>query len=132
MAWLRPDRRNGYFSIVYRGMGSTRAMACFLGIDEAELKARAAQGKLDALAGTRGYEDAFMSTGVTPGKAWSGPTLVALLPKGTPGFYVNPISTNAGELEVLVQRGSRYNVLKVEADATGHITAYVELTGFER
>jgi hypothetical protein len=118
--------------IVYRGMGSVHAMACFLGIDEAELKARAAQGKLDALAGTRGYEDAFMSTGVTPGKAWSGPTLVALLPKGTPGFYVNPISTNAGELEVLVQRGSRYNVLKVEADATGHITAYAELTGFER
>lgn len=117
--------------VVYRGVGSMRAMASFLEVTEAELDKMAQDGTLGQLVGNRAHEDAFMSTGVAPGKAWSGPKLVVLVPKGTPALYVDPVSANKGEKELLIQRGSRFEVVKVEESAGG-VTVYVRLTGFER
>lgn len=117
--------------VVYRGIGSMRAMANFLEVTEAELDKMVRDGALGQLVGNRASDDAFMSTGVSPGKAWSGPKVVALVPKGTHALYVEPVSRNKGEKELLVQRGSRYEVVKVEQSASG-VTAYVRLVGFER
>lgn len=118
--------------VVYRGMGSMRAMASFLGMTEADLSKMVRNGTLDQLAGSRGKEGAFMSTAVSKGDAWSGPKLVALVPKGTPALYVDPVSAHRGERELLLQRGSRFDVVKAEPDGYGNVTVYAVLTGFER
>lgn len=117
--------------VVYRGVGSMDAMANFLHVTRAELDDRIANGTLDSFAGAAAGDDAFMSTGVTAGKAWSGPKLVALIPKGTHAMYVDPVSANRGEKELLVQRGSRFEVVKVER-SSGGVTVYARLVGFDR
>lgn len=118
--------------VVYRGIGSMRAMASFLGMDEAKLQRLVNLDKLDALVGGEAREEAFMSTGVSPGKAWSGPKIVALVPKGAHALYVDPVSANRGEKELLLQRGSRFEVVAAVLDGNGSLTVYARLTGFER
>ena len=117
--------------VVYRGVGSMDAMANFLHVTRAELDDRIANGTLDSFVGAAAGDDAFMSTGVTAGKAWSGPKLVALIPKGAHAMYVDPVSANRGEKELLVQRGSRFEVVKVER-SSGGVTVYARLVGFDR
>lgn len=117
--------------VVYRGVGSMDAMANFLHVTRAELDDRVANGTLGSFVGAAAGDDAFMSTGVTAGKAWSGPKLVALIPKGAHAMYVDPVSANRGEKELLVQRGSRFEVVKVEW-SNGGVTVYARLVGFDR
>ena len=105
--------------VTYRGMGGAGAFSAWTGIDVNNLSKKSVQ---DALIGTRLTEKGFMSTGVSTGSAWSGIRLKVYIPAGSKGMYVDPISKNSGEMELLLQRNSTFEVKEIDADpSTGHI-----------
>lgn len=105
--------------VTYRGMGGASSFSAWTGIDVNDLSKKSVQ---DALIGTRLTEKGFMSTGVSTGSAWSGIRLKVYIPAGSKGMYVDPISKNSGEMELLLQRNSTFEVKEIDSDpSTGHI-----------
>lgn len=109
-------------TVVYRGMGGADALSAWTGIPIDQLKDSSVQ---QSLVGKTLTEKAFMSTGTTASSAWSGIRLEVYLPKGTQAMYVDPISAYRGEYEILVQRNSTFDVIRVDADENGYITNIV-------
>lgn len=108
--------------VVYRGMGSQRSVARFLGVPESSLTDQVVR---DSLIGTRATEKGFLSSAIVPGSAWSGCKLDLYLPKGTQAMFVDPVSTHSGELEVLIQRNSTFEVKEIITDSYGTVTKMV-------
>ncbi len=108
--------------VVYRGMGSQKSVARLCSVSERDL---AIQSVRDALIGTRITEKGFMSTAIVSGKAWSGAQLEVYLPKGAHGMYVDPVSTFSGELELLLQRNSTFEIQDIIANSNGEVTKIV-------
>lgn len=108
--------------LVYRGMGSQKSVARLFGITEAEL---ADPNVIPSLIGKTVTEKGFMSTAITPGRAWSGAKLEVYLPKGANAMFVDPISQYSGELELLVQRNSTFVVKDIISDASGNVSKIV-------
>lgn len=108
--------------VVYRGMGSQRSVARLLGVPESSLTDQAVR---DSLIGTRVTEKAFISSAIVPGSAWSGCKLDLYLPKGAQAMYVDPVSSCRGELEMLIQRNSTFEVKEIITDSYGTVTKMV-------
>ena len=75
-------------------------------------------------------DDAFMSTtvGGEGGHFEHKPVLLMIeAPKGTPGAWVNHISHNSGENEVVLAAGSKYKVLSVSDGAYGATTIRIRV-----
>ena len=107
-------------ALVYRGMGGADAFSAWTGIPKNELNNSA---KLQSLIGKRLTEKAFMST--SPTEPWSGIQLEVYLPKGAQAMYVEPITQNKYEYEILVQRNSTFEVKGYRTDSNGFIKTLV-------
>jgi hypothetical protein len=110
--------------LVYRGMGSQRSVARLFGLTESQLS-DVVRTDVTQLIGTRVEEKGFTSTAVTFGSAWSGCKLDIYLPSGSHAMYVDPISMHSGELELLLQRNSTFEVQDIEVNAYSEITKMV-------
>jgi hypothetical protein len=108
--------------VLYRGMGGANALSAWTGIPVSQLSDKTVQ---QSLIGSRLVEKGFMSCGVTSGKAWSGIKLTVYIPKGSKGMYVDPISLNRGERELLLQRNSTFEVKEVKTDSNSQIKELV-------
>lgn len=102
-------------TILYRGMGSERSLAQALGVDETNVASIINDG---SIVGQRFIEKGFCSTGINSGAGWDKEVVLEIIaPKGTQGMYVDLISSVRGEQELLLQRGSIFEI--VEAVDTG-------------
>lgn len=99
-------------TLLYRGMGRNRTLARALNITEEELEIAASDG---SLIGMRFREKGLCSTGINANKGWDKPvSLEIVAPKGTKGMYVDPISENRGEKEVLLLDNTEFEILEVK------------------
>ena len=103
-------------------MGYIDALSDWTGISVPDLATQQVQKRL---IGTRLTERAFMSCGTHDDSAWDGIKLEICVPAGTHGMYVDPISANQGEYELLLQRNSTFEVKEVKADGRGRIKTLV-------
>lgn len=110
--------------VVYRGMGTQKSVATLFGLTEQQLSA-IIQADASQLIGTRVVEKGFASTAVTFDSAWRGCKLDIYLPAGSSAMYVDPVSTHSGELEMLLQRNSAFEVQNIEVNSVGEITKMV-------
>ena len=73
---------------------------------------------INKFAGSLVHDKAFTSSS-TSRHIWHGSVWFEIkLPKGTNCAYVNPMSHNKGEMEVLINRGARYRVVSARAGST--------------
>ena len=99
-------------TLLYRGMGSKGTLARALGVDRYEVKSMLQDG---SLIGQRFVEKGFCSTGIDSGAGWDKQIVLNIVaPKGTEGMYVDPISRHRGEKELLLQRGTVFEIFGVE------------------
>ncbi len=99
-------------TILYRGMGDMKSLSTAMGIDDNVLKQM-----LDSkdIIGQSFIEKAFCSTAIDAKTMRANEiNLKILAPKGTKGMYVDPISLAKGEHEVLLQRGTRFEIVEVK------------------
>ena len=83
-----------------------------------------------SIVGQRFVEKGFCSTGINSGAGWDKEVnLEIVAPKGTKGMYVDPISRYQGEEELLLQRGSIFEIYDVEADRYGNLKMKVVVVG---
>lgn len=114
-------------TLLYRGMGSTRSLARALGIEENQVSEMVRD---KSIVGQRFVEKGFCSTGINSGAGWDKEVnLEIVAPKGTKGMYVDPISRYQGEEELLLQRGSIFEIYDVEADRYGNLKMKVVVVG---
>lgn len=72
-------------------------------------------------------DNGFLSSS-TNGGTWSGSVrLKALIPAGAKGLWVDDMSSNSGEAEVILPRGSQFHILKREETSGSGVTLYVEM-----
>ncbi|MCA4468128.1 ADP-ribosyltransferase [Bacteroides xylanisolvens] len=108
----------------------------------------ATDAEIMALVGKTGVEDAFWSAGVAKGKGFSGSIIFNIyMPKGTKAMYCEPFSAfghGSGaswdglsgqssfgrESEILIQRGTKFRVTKVQKGANG--TWFIDLDVVEQ
>lgn len=96
---------------LFRGWGEFSRVAQQLGVSVGELK-----DSVDdlSLLGVRFTEDGFCSTAASSSYAWDKQVMLKIFaPKGTNGLYVDPISANEGEKEVLLQRGTTFEIVGI-------------------
>lgn len=60
--------------------------------------------------------EGFTSTAVSRGRSWSGVKYEIICPPGTRGMYIDPKSSHQGELEFLLDKGTRFRVMEVDKD----------------
>lgn len=140
------DRNPSKFDIwLQRGVESDSGAAGFFGIDEKLL--RASEDELrQLLVGKVVKDEAFTSTAGAKGQGFSGSLILNIYaPKGTKYIYCEPFShygqgaklnwdgiseqSSFGyEFEVLLQRGTRYKITKIEKSG-GTIYADVDIVG---
>lgn len=106
-------------AIAHRGVGSLSSLARTLGVPEAALRD---PQKAVQLIGQQYTDDAFGSFGNAVNDAWPGPKIHALIPKGSRAMYVDLISVNHGEHEILTQKASQYIIRDVLMDSKGTVT----------
>ena len=110
--------------------------------------ATASDTEIKALVGKEGVEGAFWSAGVAKGKGFSGDIIFNIyMPRGTKAMYCEPFSAfghGSGkawdgisrqnsighEAEILIQRGTKFRVTKVEKGSNG--TWYIDLDVIEQ
>ncbi len=110
--------------------------------------ATASDAEIKALVGKEGVEGAFWSAGVAKGKGFSGDIIFNIyMPRGTKAMYCEPFSAfghGSGkawdgisrqnsighEAEILIQRGTKFRVTKVEKGSNG--TWYIDLDVIEQ
>lgn len=95
-------------TMLYRGMGRMKHLASSMGIDEIAAREAIADG---SIVGQRFVEKGFCSTGIDKYAGWKKEVnLEIVAPKGTKGMYVDPISEFQGEQELLLQRGTTFEI----------------------
>lgn len=77
-----------------------------------------------SLIGQRVSDLGFMSTAVSGG-GFSGFKLEIYLPAGTQAAYVAPFSHFGSEMELLLQQGSRFEIVRIDSDSNGYINNVV-------
>lgn len=110
--------------------------------------ATASDAEIKALVGQTGVEGAFWSAGVAKGKGFSGDVIFNIyMPRGTKAMYCEPFSafgdgsgrhwdgrsrqsSIGDEAEILIQRGTKFRVTKVEKGKNG--TWYIDLDVIEQ
>lgn len=97
---------------LYRGISNTEIFAEMLGVTKQELLDKSNWSSLIG----RVYEDkGFSSTGIFWGNGWEkGVKATIILPKGSHGMYVDPMSIHKGEQEFLLPAGTKFKILEIE------------------
>lgn len=115
-------------TMLYRGMGSFRRVAEQFGVSETDLINMV---KDSSIVGMPFTELGFCSTAIAKRDAWEKDVMLNICaPKGTKGLYVDPISANRGERELLLQRGTMFEVYGANRDEfSGRITLDVVVIG---
>lgn len=118
---------------LYRGMGSSSTLGRALGMGEGvtpdQIHDLVTSGNINGLSFV---EKGFCSTGINPGAGWDKEVVMEIVaPKGTKGFYVDPVSTCAGEQECLLQRGAIFRIRNAEYLRDGTLKLHVVVTGNE-
>ena len=116
-AGMRPSTRP---MLLHRGSGTGQFKS--LGVTHG-----ASFSDIKALEGQEFVDDAFLSTSVGGSAAFGGqPVLLEIeAPTGTPMAYVDHISLNRGENEMLLAAGTRYKILTVSQSGTGYYNPIV-------
>lgn len=108
---------------VYRGVNSTDILKGNPGdFDSLE-------EYLDSMVGAQFRDPGFVSTSVDPGvaDAFSSDTVMEIrVPKGTKGFYMEPITNVPGEEELLLDRGYEFKITGIEDNGEGNYRVVVE------
>lgn len=95
---------------LYRGAGSGA-----LGFKDSDPNNLPTLEKIQALVGKTFQDPGFTSTSVSKEKSFTYDTFRFTIeaPKGTPGIYVEPISKNKSELEMLLAAGTKFKIMSV-------------------
>lgn len=81
----------------------------------------------DKVIGSVASDNGFLSTTPYQGGGFSGDiTYRILVPKGSPGAYVDAYSKNKGEQEFLLQAGGKFRVTDIEPGYGNELTVYME------
>lgn len=89
------------------------------------------RAQLRGMVGQEVCDYAFMSCGSAKGTGFSGLILNIYCPKGTKGFYACPHSYFGDhENETILQAGTRFRILKVEAPDHGNCYVDIEVIGY--
>lgn len=95
-------------TLLYRGMGRASTIAKSLGMSTEEFCEAVVNKDLN---GISFVENAFCSTAVEKRRAWDKEVMMEVVaPQGTHGIYVDPVSRYPGEKEMLLQRGTRFEI----------------------
>ncbi|MDD7468344.1 MAG: ADP-ribosyltransferase [Bacteroidales bacterium] len=94
---------------VERGVDSD-GLKGFLGVDSLS------ESSLKSMIGKTVEEPAFTSCGAAKGSGFNGNVLNIYCPKGTRMYYFDGRSAYATENEILIQRGTKFRITKVETD----------------
>lgn len=94
---------------VERGVDSD-GLKGFLGVDSLS------ESSLKSMIGKTVEDPAFMSCGAAKGSGFNGNVLNIYCPKGTRMYYFDGRSAYATENEILIQRGTKFRITKVETD----------------
>lgn len=128
-----------------RGVENT-GTASFLGISESDLRYKSQAELEKMLLGTVREDAAFLSTGAAKGSGFPGNVFKIYAPKGTKMLYCEPFSAYGGshagtswdgispqsyfgsEFEMLIQRGTKFKITKVEKQG-GKLYIDMEVVG---
>ena len=94
---------------VERGVDSD-GLKGFLGVDSLS------ESSLKSMIGKTVEDPAFVSCGAAKGSGFNGNVLNIYCPKGTRMYYFDGRSAYATENEILIQRGTKFRITKVETD----------------
>lgn len=87
-----------------------------------ELGVEISEANKDKLIGSVVTDKGFMSTSPSPRGGFSGTIeYIIKVPKGSQAMYVDPISVNRGEEELLINRGGGYIIEDIEFTSQGHV-----------
>lgn len=119
--------------VVGRGSG-TRSLRGMLGDPSGMLDAANdysladwARKNKDKVIGSVASDNGFLSTTPYEGGGFSGDiTYRILVPKGSPGAYVDAYSKHMGEQEFLLQAGGKFRVTDIEPGYGNELTVYME------
>lgn len=97
---------------VYRGISNTRVFAEIFGVTKDELLDKSNWSNFIGME----YDDkGFTSTGIFWEDGWDKEVKATiLLPKGSHGMYVDPMSSHGGEKEFLLPAGTKFKILEIE------------------
>lgn len=99
-------------AIVHRGAGGFKILEKNFGLSQEELLT---EKGMNFLVGKEFADKGFSSTAIYERNAWSNQVMMHIIcPKGTKGMWVDPISANSGEMEVILQCNTKFRILKVE------------------
>ena len=107
-------------TMVWRGTNANRT-ARLLGCNEAQLRNPAF---LSSMIGKTVTDPGFMSTAIHPSEAkkWAGGVMYTIFArKGANAMYVDPVSSNRGERELLFNRDARFRVHAIRTNADGQL-----------
>lgn len=111
-AAMRPTTRN---TTVFRG-ANLRA----LGANNVE--------QLEAMVGATVRDHGFTSTSIRPDSAFGGEVSMQIdVPEGTPAAYMEDITLNPGENELLLNSGTRFQIMAVNVDENGRANVHVRV-----
>lgn len=111
-AAMRPTTRN---TTVFRG-ANLRA----LGANNVE--------QLQAMVGATVRDHGFTSTSIHPESAFGGEVSMQIdVPEGTPAAYLEDITQNPGENELLLNSGTRFQIMAVDVDENGRANVHVRV-----
>lgn len=101
---------------LWRGMGSKNSLARALQMNPSDIVKMLDNG---SIVGQVFTEDGFGSTAATKEKAWDKEIMLEIFaPEGTEAMYVDPVSRNRGEKEILLQRGTRFEIIGVNKETS--------------
>ena len=103
-------------------------MVAYRGVDYKDISAiigASVEGNLNSLIGKKFVDKGFFSTSIDEKRAYvarvNGVKITTVLPKGTKGMYLDPISVYSGEKEIILQRGTNFRILDFKANDAGQL-----------
>lgn len=105
-------------AISYRGV-PLHTVSKMLGFDVSKLTTADAERLLRSSF----KENGFYSSAISKNSSFSGVKITTIIPKGTKGMYIAPVSEFPAEKELLLQRGTEFKVKDFTTNALGAIIA---------
>lgn len=105
-------------TLLYRGMGSENTLARALGVTQKEALEMV---KDESIIGNVFVEKGFCSTGINAESGWDKDVVLQIVaPKGTAGMYVDLVSSVKGEQELLLQKGTMFEIIDAKVEISSN------------
>lgn len=106
---------------------TTRATTTFRGVNLRALGANSSE-QLQGMVGAVVRDHGFTSSSISTDSAFNNEVTMQIdVPEGTPAAYIEDISQNPGEYELLLNSGTRFEIMAVNVDENGHSNVHVRV-----